>query len=223
MNYADLKALILSIPEAATLFAAGRDADVAALLNVRNQRGPVPMEELERWSFDLGVYGRAKAVIAIGPGATAETQGLYGLCVQFIDMLSKLPDVNIDNPSFQTGLATFKALGWIATETEAVVNALGANRRSVAQAQLGRNVTAADIAISDGRTASPLASLVAEINRYDVGSWGFTTPQIVGKLTSLDTFFADNATALATIFGGLNPRQKLLLLSLAAANRIGGE
>ncbi len=65
MDYVALKALILSITEAATLFAQGRDAEVASLLNQKTETGIIParhfgvtlaafpaFDGLRRWVID---------------------------------------------------------------------------------------------------------------------------------------------------------------------------
>ncbi len=146
MDYVALKSLILSIPEAATLFAAGRDADVAALLNAKNQRGPVPIREISAIALESGLYGQCE--VQIRKAITTETEAIHRLAFDTLTLLRddyRLESADVDTTRFQTGLAGYVALEWMTQANADAITALGANRRSKAEKDLGRDVTAIDV------------------------------------------------------------------------------
>lgn len=140
-----LRDLINSDATLVSLLSQGKDSEVISALNKKDQRGVVPISELKRMAYDIGLIGKMEVVAATPPTADVNSQNLYGLCKTVLGMIRDLPDVNVDNPNFQTGLSTFVAIGFIDSPTKDQIIALGNNRQSRSMLNLGHEIDMKDI------------------------------------------------------------------------------
>lgn len=143
----------------APLVAAGDDAGVAALLNARAYRGPVPINELSAKCLQLGLTGGVLALLEvplgseIAPGVPMSLQ-VKGLLHQMLTLIQtdyRLETADVDDPKFGPGCDSLISLGVIDEAGKAALLALGANRRSRAEVLWGVAVSASGVAAAYGR------------------------------------------------------------------------
>ncbi len=158
MDYVALKALILSIPEAATLFAEGRDADVANLLSVKTEAGNIPARHFGVTLAAFPAFDGLRRWVIDSRTMPAEYGG--GVCpFALYCLFQNLTRVD-DSIEWPIPLRSFH------DDVEATINAAlleqqaasafipsgfkdflldGDEKRSVAEVQFGRDVTSDDV------------------------------------------------------------------------------
>lgn len=157
MDHAALRAELLADPEGlgyAAPLAAGDDTAVAALLNARTLRGPVPIAELSAYCAGSGITGAVKALLEVPLGTdiapdvpmTLQLKGLLYTVETLLVTDYRLSTADVDDPAFGAALDGLQSLGVIDADKRAAVVALGADRASRADALFGGPVTHLDVA-----------------------------------------------------------------------------
>ena len=142
MTPTELRTLILAQPEGSPIrvaFAEARDVDCAGLLSAFTQRGRVPVDDLRLYAIECGLIGAVGVALKIGDVSTPTARDFYGLCVTMQELLAQPKPVNIDNPKFVSGLATFVAASMLTAEQRDEILAMADNREPIAR------VAAADV------------------------------------------------------------------------------
>lgn len=132
--------------------AAGDDAAVAALLNAKSYRGPVPIVELSAAALAFGLIGKCE--VALYTPATPETLDLCRLCSQTLTLLRddyRLTTADVDDPDLAAGLDAFVAIGWLTSDQRAYLAGLAAGRASRADLLFGGPITPSHVAAALGR------------------------------------------------------------------------
>lgn len=153
MDHAALRAELLADPEGlgyAAPLAAGDDTAVAALLNARTLRGPVPIAELSAYCAQSGITGAVKALLEVplgGPIAegvpmTLQLKGLLYTVETLLVTDYRLTTADVDDPAFGAALDGLQSLGVIDADKRAAVVALGDDQRSRAEVLFGGPVSA---------------------------------------------------------------------------------
>lgn len=150
MDLVALRQLIDGDPALSAMREAGRDADVAAALAVRNNRGPVPITELSAYCVQAGVIGACE----VAARSAAAPDSLKGLCFTVLSLLRddwRLTTADVDDPQFGAACAGLIAAGLMTQQQCDDLTAMGANRRSRGEVLFGRAVTANDVSAAYGR------------------------------------------------------------------------
>ena len=160
MDYAALKALIASTPAAAARYDIGDDTGTAAILNTRNQRGPVPLAVLSAFSLQTGLMGTVQALNELPIGSVIDQQSgavmtlqIKGLLLSVISLIqdtSRLAVAHLDAANGVAMLDGLQALGILSPTIRTALVALADNRLSVAEITVGSLVAADDIARTRG-------------------------------------------------------------------------
>lgn len=147
MDPAALRAEILSGPlaaELAPLVAAADDAAVAALLNAPTGRGPVPIAELSAYCVRAGIVGACEAA-AWHPDTPLPVKGLCFTVLSLVRDDYRLTTADVDDPAFGGACDALTAAGLMTAGQKAGLLALGAGRRSRADAAVGGPVSVYDV------------------------------------------------------------------------------
>lgn len=155
MDHAALRTLILATPAAAELYAAGDDTGCAVLLNERTERGPVPLRELSAYTGPAGITGTVRALIEVPVGGEVAPgvpmtlplkAALYTVETVLVTDY-RLETADVDDPRFGAACDVLVSLGVMTADQRDDLLAMGAGRRSKAEATagVGRAVTAADV------------------------------------------------------------------------------
>jgi hypothetical protein len=157
MDYDALRTEILDDPAGlgyASRVAAGDDAGIAALLNARTGRGPVPIEVLSAYCTAEGITGAIEAV-AYEPTGAGITLQLKGLCRNVLTLVRddyRLTTCDVDHPNFAAGCDGLVAAGLMTAGQKVAILALAENRRGRDEVLFG------EVASADG--AGPRYSTV---------------------------------------------------------------
>lgn len=156
IDLAALKAEIQSGPlaaELAPLIAAGRFHAAADVLNRKDYRGPVPLEELSSYCVTRGVTGAVQTLdeiplggtIAEGGTMTAQIKGLLKTVLTIVQTDWRLSVADMDDPAAAGLFAGLAALGVITPQQQVEIDALANGRRGRAEIVVGRPVTYSDV------------------------------------------------------------------------------
>jgi hypothetical protein len=156
VDHAVLRAELLADPAGlgyAAPLAAGNDTAVAALLNARTLRGPVPIAELSAYCARSGITGAVKALLEVPLGTdlapdvpmTLQLKGLLYTVETLLVTDYRLSTADVDDDAFAAALDGLQAVGVIDAGQRTAVVALGASQRSRADVLFGRAVTATDV------------------------------------------------------------------------------
>ncbi len=125
---------------------------MAALLNAKTERGPVPIRELSSLCLAVGLTGGVLALVEIPVGddiasgvpMTLATKGMLHKVLTLIQTDYRLETADCDDPTFAAGCDGLIALGVIDADAKAALLALGNNRLGKAEVILGRACSAID-------------------------------------------------------------------------------
>ena len=156
MTPAQLKSEIDSGPlaaELAALWPAGDDTGIARVLNRRDFRGPVPLNEFSALCLQLNLTGGVLALIEIPIGSDIApgvpmTLALKGMLHQVITLVQtdyRLQMADVDDPKFGPACDGLIALGVIDSAGKAALLALGESRRGRAEVLWGAPVNESDV------------------------------------------------------------------------------
>lgn len=133
--------LIQSIPEAKVFADIGNDAACTNILNIKNQRGLVPIEEISKWSFLNGVAP------VINAHSINTDSPLYGVCYT--------ANAYFNNPRFQnidlylpqvTQMLNGLVQGGVLTQSQLEdLMTLAENRNTLAYSVLGYEIDLIDV------------------------------------------------------------------------------
>lgn len=157
-----IKTEITTGPLAAALvasWAAAADQTTADLLNAKTLRGPVSIREMSAYCVTRGITGGVLAWDALPvadlPGADLpaklQTKGLLKTICTLIQDDYRLETADLDDPSAAGMLDGLQALGVLSADHRAGLLALGANRRSRAEAAWGDGVTVSATQVGEAR------------------------------------------------------------------------
>lgn len=160
MDFAALKKLIEATPDAASRYEIGDDTGCAAILNVRTQRGPVPLVEVSSFALQTGLMGAVQALDSLPVGTvidqqsgvtvTLQIKGLLRSVISMIQDTSRLTVGHLDDADGTAMLDGLQSLGVLTADNRAALLSLADNRLSLAELQLGSLVDAATVAVTRG-------------------------------------------------------------------------
>lgn len=133
--------LIQSIPEAKSFADVGNDAACANILNIKNQRGLVPIDEVVRWSFLNGIAS------VINAHSLNVDSPLYGICYTANAYFNNTRFQNIDLYLPQV-LEMLNGLVFVGILTQTQLDdlmTLAENRNSLAYNTLGYDIDVMDV------------------------------------------------------------------------------
>lgn len=154
IDYVALRNEILNGPKSATLtpmFNAGDDTGVAAILNIRDERGSVPISEISAIALEIGLYGHCEVQIrkpVVEGNSPTGNEDIHRLAHDTLTLLRddyRLNVADVDSVRFQAGLGAYVALGWMTEAQANQITALGANRSSRAELVVGQLISETDI------------------------------------------------------------------------------
>lgn len=156
MDIAALKTLIENTPAVAARYDIGDDTGVVALLNLRNQRGPVPLAELSSFTLRTGLMAKVQALdtIPIGTAIDVESgvdmtfaiKGLLKAVISVIQDTSRLTVADLDDANGVAMLDGLEDLNIVTPQIRTAMLALCENRLSLAEINLQSKVSEADVA-----------------------------------------------------------------------------
>ena len=155
IDLAALKTEIQSGPlaaELAPLVAAGRFHAAADVLNRKDYRGPVPLEELSSYCVNNGITGKVLALNKIplgqtieGVTMTLELSGLLETVVTIVQTDWRLTVAEMDGPAAAQLFGGLAMAGIVTAQQQAEIDALANGRRGRAEIVVGRPVTYSDV------------------------------------------------------------------------------
>jgi len=131
--------------------AARQDSQLAAMLNAKAFRGPVPIRELSSYCIRTGVIGAVEAV-AYEPTSETIPLALKALCHTVLTLIRddyRLETVDVDDPGFGPACDGLVAAGLMTTQNKADIMALADGRSSRAEVLWGAGVGVSVDQVSD--------------------------------------------------------------------------
>lgn len=124
---------------------AANDTGLAALLNEKTERGPIPISELASYCVRNGLTGKFELAAV----KEANPDDLRSLCFNVLTILRddyRLTTADMDDAGMTAALDGLVAAELITSTHKTTLLALGANRRGKAEVELGRPCTPQDVA-----------------------------------------------------------------------------